>query len=95
MKRSKRYNTTIILAKQRTLERPQKRKSNVGSGQAGVVLGKQRDFSRREIANVSQKTSLRPMCSPKYDIWLLNVVIVKSDGPEVENSSKSHGEEDF
>ena len=55
---------------------------------------KQRGFSRREITNVSQKTSLRPMCSPKYDIWLSNVVIVKSDGPEVENSSKSHGEED-
>ena len=35
-----------------------------------------------------------PMCSPKYDIWLSNVVIIKSDGPEVENSSKSHGEED-
>ena len=34
------------------------------------------------------------MYSPKYDIWLSNVVIVKSDGPEVENSSKSHGEED-
>ena len=34
------------------------------------------------------------MCSPKYDIWLSNVVIIKSDGTEVENSSKSHGEED-
>ena len=34
------------------------------------------------------------MCSPKYDIWLSNVVIVKSNGPEVENSSKSHGKED-
>ena len=57
-------------------------------------FGRNRGFSRREITNVSQKTSLRPMCSPKYDIWLSNVVIIKSDGTEVENSSKSHGEED-
>ena len=31
---------------------------------------------------------------PSMTLWLSNVVIVKSDGSEVENSSKSHGEED-
>ena len=50
-------------------------------------FGRNREvFLDEEITNVSQKTSLRPMCSPKYDIWLSNVVIIKSDGPEVENS---------
>ena len=53
----------------------------------------ERFFSTRNYQCLSGDKSSTNVFS-KYDIWLSNVVIVKSDGPEVKNSSKSHGEED-